>query len=93
MDVQSHNRASDGSVLSAEALRREQERVETIRAIVDDVTQRIESGILTEAEARGLVATVRFQMTLMIPDQMETYDLIYGARFERLIRQFIGGES
>ena len=64
-------------------------RAETIRAIVDDVARQIENGTLTEAEARALAANVRFQMTQMIPDQMDTYDLIYGARFERLIEQFI----
>ena len=72
---------------------REQERLQAIRAIVDDVAQRIENQTLGEAEARNLVANVRFQVSLLIPEQMETYDLIYGSRFERLILQFICGEN
>ena len=79
--------------VSAEALREDEERTETIRYIVDDVARQIQSGTLTEAEARDLIGRVRFQMTRWIPDQMATYDMIYGARFERLIRQFIRGES
>ena len=72
---------------------REQERLQAIRAIVDDVARRIENQTLGETEARDLVANVRFQVSLLIPEQMETYDLIYGSRFERLILQFICGES
>ena len=72
---------------------REQERLQAIRAIVDDVARRIENQALGEAEARNLVANVRFQVSLLIPEQMETYDLIYGSRFERLILQFICGEN
>ncbi len=79
----------DEAELSLEAILEDEERVDTIRAIVDDVARQIVNGLLTEVEARDLVATVRFQMTRLIPDQMDTYDLIYGSRFERLIQQFI----
>lgn len=71
----------------------ESERLDAIREIVDDVAGRIEGGRLGEAEARGLAGDVRFQVSLLIPDRMDLYDRIYGARFERLIRQFIRGES
>ena len=91
--MECHSPSDDVSLPTAEALRREQERLDTIRTIVDDVARQIENRMLTEQQARDLVATVRFQMSLMIPNEMDTYDLIYGARFERLIRQFIRGES
>ena len=71
----------------------EGERLRVIRHIVDDVARQIENGLLSEEVARELVATVRFQAGLLIPDQMETFDLIYSSRFDRLIRQFIRGES
>ena len=67
----------------------ETELLDTIRHIVDDVAQRIENGLLEEAQARKLAADVRFQMGLFIPDQMDLYDRIYGSRFERIIQQFI----
>jgi len=67
----------------------EDERLAAIRRIVDAACDRIQSGELAETEARDLAATVRFQVGLLIPEQMDTYDLIYGARFERLIEQFV----
>jgi hypothetical protein len=39
------------------------------------------------------MGVVCFRVNLLIPEQMETYDLIYGACFERLIQQFLGGEN
>lgn len=71
----------------------ESQRSAAIRGIVDDVAGRIESGLLGETEARRLAGDVRFQMGLIIPDRMDQYDMIYGARFERLIRQFIPGDT
>ncbi len=71
----------------------EAERLGEIRFIVDDLSQRIQNRLLDEAEARHLVGNVRFQAKLLIPDQMATYDLLYSARFERLLRQFIRGDS
>ena len=77
-------------MVSISELRRagEAERIDAIRAIVDDVAARIENRDITHAEAEELIANVRFQIDLLIPDQMETYDLIYGARFVRLLEQF-----
>ncbi len=71
----------------------ESRQVAMIRAIVDDVCDRIQNGLVDEDAARELTASVRFQVGWIIPDQMELYDIIYGSRFERLIRQFIRGES
>ena len=72
---------------------READRLQAVTAIVDDVSRRIENRALDEGSARDLVASVRFQISLIMPEKMSTYDLIYGARFERLIRQFICGEN
>ena len=71
----------------------ESERIAAIRDIVDDVCRRVENRLVDESEARDLAANVRFQCSWLIPDRMELFDRIYGARFERLIRQFIRGES
>ena len=66
----------------------EAERIDAIRAIVDHVAARIENRDITDPEAENLIADIRFQVSLLIPDQMDTYDLIYGARFIRLLEQF-----
>ena len=71
----------------------EDERLAAIRRIVDAACHRIESGEVDEAQARELAATARFQVGLLIPEQMDTYDLIYGSRFERLIEQFVRGDT
>ena len=71
----------------------EDERLAAIRHVVDAACQRIESGEVDEAQARELAGTVRVQVQLLIPDQMDTFDLIYGARFERLIEQYVRGGS
>ncbi len=83
--------ASGRAVGPEDARREDRERAEALRAIADDVARQIQSGLLSEGEARDLTERVRFQMSVTIPDQMETYDLIYGSRFDRLIRQFIRG--
>ena len=66
----------------------EAERIRAIRAIVDDVAARIENRRICSSEAQTLIANVRFQVSLLIPEQMDTYDLIYGTRFLRLLEQF-----
>lgn len=73
--------------------RPDDERAAFVRHIIDDVGQRIENREVTEPQARELAARARFQARLLIPGRMDTYDRIYGARFERLIRQFLRGES
>lgn len=66
----------------------EDRRLVAIREIVDYACERIAAGELTAAQARSLAGDVRFQVKLLIPDQMDTYDLIYGSRFARLTEQF-----
>lgn len=65
-------------------------RARFLRCIADDVATRIAAAGLTEGEARELADRVRFQASLLFPDRMDTYDRIYGARFARLIAQFLG---
>ncbi len=68
-------------------------RADFVREIADDVSRRIREGLVSEAEARELAAGLRFQAGLLLPGRLEAFDRIYGSRFERLIRQFLRGES
>lgn len=81
--------------MTLSALRREPpaSRAEFVREIADDVSRRIREGLVAEPEARELAAGLRFQAGLLLPDRLDAFDRIYGARFERLIRQFIRGEN
>ena len=81
--------------MSLSALRRgpPEGRADFVREIADDVSRRIRNGLVAEAEARELAAGLRFQAGLLLPERLAAFDRIYGARFERLIRQFLRGES
>lgn len=68
-------------------------RADFVREIADDVSRRIRERLVAEAEARELAAGLRFQAGLLMPERLDAFDRIYGARFERLIRQFLRGES
>ena len=81
--------------MSLSALRRgpPEGRADFVREIADDVSRRIRNGLVAEAEARELAAGLRFQAGLLLPERLAAFDRIYGARFERLIRQFLRGEG
>ena len=68
-------------------------RADFVREIADDVSRRIREGLVAEPEARELAAGLRFPAGVLLPERMEAFDRIYGARFERLIRQFLRGEG
>ena len=68
-------------------------RADFVREIADDVSRRIRERLVAEPEARELAAGLRFQAGLLMPERLDAFDRIYGARFERLIRQFLRGES
>jgi hypothetical protein len=67
----------------------ESERIAFLRSVVDDACARLTGPSVDEAGARELVAAVRFQARLLVPDRMDTFDRIYGSRLERLIEQFV----
>ena len=67
----------------------EEEKIKALKKLVDQTAKDIQSGDLSEEKARELVANTRMEAEKLIPDDMDKYDMIYGARFERLIDQFI----
>jgi hypothetical protein len=67
----------------------EEEKVQALKKLVDQTSEDIQSGDLSEEKARELIANTRNEAEKLIPEDMDKYDLIYGARFERLIEQFI----
>ncbi len=60
-----------------------------LKKLVDSTVREIESGGLSIETANRLVAATRLKAEKLIPDDMEKYDMIYGARFKRLIEQYI----
>lgn len=67
----------------------EEEKIQSLRKLADRTAEDIQSGDLTEEKARELIAKTREEAEALIPEDMDKYDMIYGARFERLIDQFI----
>ncbi|MBD3218582.1 MAG: hypothetical protein GF310_09925 [candidate division Zixibacteria bacterium] len=71
----------------------EEEKIQSLKKLVDQTAEEIQSGDLTEAKARELAAKTREEAETLIPEDMDKYDMIYGARFERLIDQFIKAKT
>lgn len=67
----------------------EDEKIKNLKALVDRTAEDLQSGDLGEEKARELIAETRKEAEKLIPDDMDKYDMIYGARFERLLDQFI----
>lgn len=66
-----------------------EERVKKLQKMVDEVCEKIKSGKLTLGEARKESTLVRLKAEKLIPFEMDKFDLIYMARFKRLIEQFL----
>ena len=67
----------------------EHERIAALKALVDDTADRIIDGELDIDEAGKLVEETRQKAQELVPDDMDKFDLIYGARFKRLMEQYI----
>ena len=67
----------------------EEEKLAQLRELVDSACEEIMGGRLDRQEATVLAQRVRRQAQAIIPDLMDKFDLIYKARFERLISQYI----
>ena len=67
----------------------EHERIAALKALVDDTANKITSGELEIDEANKLIEDTREKASKLIPEDMDKFDMIYGARFQRLIDQFM----
>lgn len=65
------------------------ERIKELKSIVDEVCEKIKSGRLTLGEAKKEAALARLKAEKLVPFEMDKFDLIYVARFNRLIEQFL----
>ena len=64
-------------------------RVRVLKQIVDEAVFRLTTGDVTLHEAELMAQRVRNQARLLLPDKMQTFDLIYQSRLQRVIDQFI----
>ena len=71
-----------------EQLADETRRARKVRQLVDIATAFIMQSNMTVDDAKALVQGVRARILTLFPDGAETYELIYAARFTRLINQY-----
>jgi hypothetical protein len=71
----------------------EDERIDKLRGLVDELSERIRRNKLTAGEARREAALVRLKAEKLIPFEMDKFDLIYGARLKRLMQQYLQPKS
>ena len=60
-----------------------------LKRLVDRTSEKLQWGNLTVWEACERIRRTRAQAEVLIPDQMELYQQIYAARFQRLLEQFV----
>lgn len=70
---------------SVEELRDEQRRIRYVQFIVDLTTSVIMQSEMTRREAEDLVASAREKILSLFPGREETYEILYGRRFARLV--------
>lgn len=63
--------------------------IAALKTLVDRTSEQLQWGNLTVREACERIRQTRTQAESLIPDQMELYQRIYGARFQRLLEQFV----
>jgi hypothetical protein len=68
-----------------EALRAEELRLKRLRYLMDFTAALLWQADLTLAQAQKLVADAREKALELFPDKGETFDLIYGSRFRRIV--------
>jgi len=73
----------------ASALEDENRKLSEIKRIVDQAARQITNGEVDVEQAHKLAESVRARVEQIVPDMMDTYDLIYAPRFRRLIEQFV----
>ena len=69
---------------------RSEERLLTeLKTLVDRTSEQLQWDNLTVREACERIRQTRTQAEVLIPDQMELYQRLYEARFQRLLEQFV----
>jgi hypothetical protein len=67
----------------------EDEKTEELKRMVDELCEKLKGGKITLGEAREEITLVRLKAQELIPLEMDKFDLIYMARFNRLIEQYL----
>jgi hypothetical protein len=69
------------------ALLAEEKKLRRLRRLVDLTAALLYQADLTLEDAQRLVAVCRASALELFPDKSETYELIYGSRFRRILTE------
>ena len=75
-------------MVDEEELRQENKKIRYLRIIVDLSLHEIGQGKLTLEQVYALMEGVRKLALRLFPDKEEEFDLIYGSRFQRVVREY-----
>ena len=78
---------------NADALADENRRMKRLRILVNLTTAELMQSDMTLAEARAVVERMRGAALALFPGSEATFELIYGSRFERIIRGRFGADA
>lgn len=84
---------SGGDVPTAEEIRDEQRRARRVQVIVRLAQVAIEQSRLSRDEAEAVVAAARARVLELFPGRGETFDILYGRRFQRLLAACPAGDA
>jgi hypothetical protein len=70
-----------------EAVRAEEFRLKRLRYLMDFTAALLWQADLTLVQAQKLIADAREKALELFPDKGETFDLIYGSRFRRILAE------
>ena len=70
-----------------EAVRAEDFKVKRLRYLMDFTAALLWQADLTLAQAQKVIADAKAKALALFPDKGETFDLIYGSRFRRILME------
>jgi len=70
-----------------EERREEEKKVRQLQGIADFACCALRQQAMSLEEAQGLIAGVKKMALRLFPDKEQTFDLIYGARFRRILME------
>ncbi|HEY2988676.1 MAG TPA: hypothetical protein VGL11_13180 [Candidatus Binatia bacterium] len=70
-----------------EAVRAEELRLKRLRTLMDFTAALLWQADLTLVQAQKVVADAKAKALELFPDKAETFDLIYGSRFRRILTE------
>ena len=70
-----------------ETLQAEETRLKKLRRIMDFTVALLWQADLTLGEAQKLIADAKEKALELFPDKGETFDLVYGSRFRRILAE------